>query len=96
MGPNGRRLGGEPALVRSPLTSLVYSLLQYGRSDSYRVATTQGDKDNKLSPKKGKGQKRDMDDLKKEVALTEHKMSVEEVCRKHQADCVQVSENLYC
>uniref|UniRef100_UPI00398E38BF sodium/potassium-transporting ATPase subunit alpha-3 isoform X1 n=2 Tax=Pristiophorus japonicus TaxID=55135 RepID=UPI00398E38BF len=63
---------------------------QYGRSDSYRVATTQGDKDGKQSPKKGgKAQKRDMDDLKKEVALTEHKMSVEEVCRKHQADCVQ-------
>uniref|UniRef100_UPI00398F8DA8 sodium/potassium-transporting ATPase subunit alpha-3 isoform X2 n=1 Tax=Pristiophorus japonicus TaxID=55135 RepID=UPI00398F8DA8 len=62
----------------------------YGRSDSYRVATTQGDKDGKQSPKKGgKAQKRDMDDLKKEVALTEHKMSVEEVCRKHQADCVQ-------
>ncbi|XP_059824115.1 sodium/potassium-transporting ATPase subunit alpha-3 [Hypanus sabinus] len=61
----------------------------YGRSDSYRVATTQGGKDDQKSPKKPKGQKRDMDDLKKEVALTEHKMSVEEVCRKHQADCVQ-------
>ncbi|XP_062912795.1 sodium/potassium-transporting ATPase subunit alpha-3b [Mobula hypostoma] len=61
----------------------------YGRSDSYRVATTQGGKDDQQSPKKPKSQKRDMDDLKKEVALTEHKMSVEEVCRKHQADCVQ-------
>ncbi|XP_064425418.1 sodium/potassium-transporting ATPase subunit alpha-3b isoform X2 [Latimeria chalumnae] len=62
---------------------------EYGRSDSYRVATTQGDKDNKDSPKKGKGVKKDMDDLKKEVAMTEHKMSVEEVCRKHNTDCVQ-------
>uniref|UniRef100_H3AXY8 Sodium/potassium-transporting ATPase subunit alpha n=1 Tax=Latimeria chalumnae TaxID=7897 RepID=H3AXY8_LATCH len=65
------------------------SSVQYGRSDSYRVATTQGDKDNKDSPKKGKGVKKDMDDLKKEVAMTEHKMSVEEVCRKHNTDCVQ-------
>uniref|UniRef100_A0A672K587 Sodium/potassium-transporting ATPase subunit alpha n=1 Tax=Sinocyclocheilus grahami TaxID=75366 RepID=A0A672K587_SINGR len=38
-----------------------------GRSDSYRVATTQ-DKDDKGSPKKKKGVK-DLDDLKKEVPL---------------------------
>nr|XP_061789348.1 sodium/potassium-transporting ATPase subunit alpha-3 [Nerophis lumbriciformis] len=30
-----------------------------------------------------------MDDLKKEVPITEHKMSVEEVCRKFQTDIVQ-------
>ncbi|XP_068097556.1 sodium/potassium-transporting ATPase subunit alpha-3 isoform X2 [Hyperolius riggenbachi] len=30
-----------------------------------------------------------MDELKKEVAMTEHKMSVEEVCRKYNTDCVQ-------
>ncbi|XP_061919871.1 sodium/potassium-transporting ATPase subunit alpha-3 [Entelurus aequoreus] len=30
-----------------------------------------------------------MDDLKKEVPITEHKMSVEEVCRKYQTDIVQ-------
>ncbi|XP_075896914.1 sodium/potassium-transporting ATPase subunit alpha-3b isoform X1 [Nelusetta ayraudi] len=58
----------------------------YGRSDSYRVATTQ-DKDDR-SPKK-KGGTKDMDDLKKEVPITEHKMSVEEVCRKFQTDIVQ-------
>ncbi|XP_076008691.1 sodium/potassium-transporting ATPase subunit alpha-3b isoform X1 [Genypterus blacodes] len=58
----------------------------YGRSDSYRVATTQ-DKDDR-SPKKKKGAK-DMDDLKKEVPITEHKMSIEEVCRKYQTDIVQ-------
>ncbi|XP_048881783.1 sodium/potassium-transporting ATPase subunit alpha-3b isoform X2 [Brienomyrus brachyistius] len=58
----------------------------YGRSDSYRVATTQ-DKDDKDSPKKKKG--KDLDDLKKEVPLTEHKMSVEEVCRKFNTDIVQ-------
>ncbi|XP_075392655.1 sodium/potassium-transporting ATPase subunit alpha-3 [Tenrec ecaudatus] len=47
-------------------------------------------KDDKGSPKKGKGkERRDMDDLKKEVAMTEHKMSVEEVCRKYNTDCVQ-------
>ncbi|KAM9039183.1 sodium/potassium-transporting ATPase subunit alpha-3 isoform 1-T1 [Sarcophilus harrisii] len=48
-------------------------------------------KDDKGSPKKGKANKerRDMDDLKKEVAMTEHKMSVEEVCRKYNTDCVQ-------
>ncbi|XP_053308668.1 sodium/potassium-transporting ATPase subunit alpha-3 [Spea bombifrons] len=61
----------------------------YGRSDSYRVATTQDNKDDN-SPKKGKGvQKKEMDELKKEVAMTEHKMSVEEVCRKYNTDCVQ-------
>ncbi|KAJ8392940.1 hypothetical protein AAFF_G00071440 [Aldrovandia affinis] len=58
----------------------------YGRSDSYRVATTQ-DKNNKGSPKKKKG--KDLDDLKKEVPLTEHKMSVEEVCRKFNTDIIQ-------
>nr|KAF6410604.1 hypothetical protein HJG63_009094 [Rousettus aegyptiacus] len=48
-------------------------------------------KDDKGSPKKSKGAKerRDLDDLKKEVAMTEHKMSVEEVCRKYNTDCVQ-------
>lgn len=40
--------------------------LQYGRSDSYRVATTQ-DKDEKESPKKKGG--KDLDDLKKEVPI---------------------------
>lgn len=39
---------------------------QYGRSDSYRVATTQ-DKDEKESPKKKGG--KDLDDLKKEVPI---------------------------
>ncbi|MBN3325748.1 AT1A3 ATPase, partial [Atractosteus spatula] len=61
---------------------------RYGRSDSYRVATTQGDKDEKDSPKK-KNKAKDLDDLKKEVPLTEHKMSVEEVCRKYNTDIVQ-------
>ncbi|XP_039368517.1 sodium/potassium-transporting ATPase subunit alpha-3 isoform X3 [Mauremys reevesii] len=62
----------------------------YGRSDSYRVATTQ-DKSEKDSPKKGSkdAKARDLDDLKKEVAMTEHKMSIEEVCRKYNTDCVQ-------
>ena len=41
-------------------------MLQYGRSDSYRVATTQ-DKDEKESPKKKGG--KDLDDLKKEVPI---------------------------
>ncbi|XP_077312777.1 sodium/potassium-transporting ATPase subunit alpha-3 [Lithobates pipiens] len=60
----------------------------YGRSDSYRVATTQDDKESN-SPQKGKGAKKELDDLKKEVSMTEHKMSVEEVCRKYNTDCVQ-------
>ncbi|MEQ2170782.1 Sodium/potassium-transporting ATPase subunit alpha-3, partial [Goodea atripinnis] len=58
----------------------------YGRSDSYRVATTQ-DNDDKESPKKKGG--KDLDDLKKEVPITEHKMSVEEVCQKYNTDIVQ-------
>uniref|UniRef100_A0A8C5NXM9 ATPase, Na+/K+ transporting, alpha 3 polypeptide n=1 Tax=Jaculus jaculus TaxID=51337 RepID=A0A8C5NXM9_JACJA len=54
--------------------------LESGGSDSYRVG----------SPKKSKAkERRDLDDLKKEVAMTEHKMSVEEVCRKYNTDCVQ-------
>uniref|UniRef100_A0A8P0TDN1 Na(+)/K(+)-exchanging ATPase n=1 Tax=Canis lupus familiaris TaxID=9615 RepID=A0A8P0TDN1_CANLF len=59
------------------------------RSCQHRVA--QDKKDDKGSPKKSKGTKerRDLDDLKKEVAMTEHKMSVEEVCRKYNTDCVQ-------
>ncbi|XP_067172972.1 LOW QUALITY PROTEIN: sodium/potassium-transporting ATPase subunit alpha-3 [Apteryx mantelli] len=61
----------------------------YGRSDSYRVATTQDKGGEKESPKKGKSKTRDLDDLKKEVAMTEHKMSIEEVCRKYNTDCVQ-------
>uniref|UniRef100_A0AAX7U8H5 Sodium/potassium-transporting ATPase subunit alpha n=1 Tax=Astatotilapia calliptera TaxID=8154 RepID=A0AAX7U8H5_ASTCA len=44
---------------------------------------------NDRSPKKKKGATKDMDDLKKEVPITEHKMSVEEVCRKFQTDVVQ-------
>ncbi|KAL4667482.1 hypothetical protein H8959_006171 [Pygathrix nigripes] len=61
-----------------------------GDSDSYRIATSQDKKDDKDSPKKNKGkERRDLDDLKKEVAMTEHKMSVEEVCRKYNTDCVQ-------
>ncbi|XP_031600029.1 sodium/potassium-transporting ATPase subunit alpha-3b isoform X2 [Oreochromis aureus] len=47
-----------------------------------------GDKDDR-SPKKKKGGTKDMDDLKKEVPITEHKMSLEEVCRKFQTDVVQ-------
>uniref|UniRef100_A0A5F9DI53 Sodium/potassium-transporting ATPase subunit alpha n=1 Tax=Oryctolagus cuniculus TaxID=9986 RepID=A0A5F9DI53_RABIT len=76
---------------------------QSGGSDSYRVATSQDKKDDKGSPKKSKGkERRDLDDLKKEVAMTEHKMSVEEVCRKYNTDCVQAGteddpsgDNLY-
>ncbi|XP_013868866.1 sodium/potassium-transporting ATPase subunit alpha-3b [Austrofundulus limnaeus] len=60
----------------------------YGRSDSYRVATTQDKADRSPKKKKGPGAK-DMDDLKKEVPITEHKMSVEEVTRKFQTDIVQ-------
>uniref|UniRef100_A0A3B3C941 Sodium/potassium-transporting ATPase subunit alpha n=1 Tax=Oryzias melastigma TaxID=30732 RepID=A0A3B3C941_ORYME len=47
-----------------------------------------GDKD-KRSPKKKLKGGRDMDDLKKEVPITEHKMSIEEICRKFQTDIVQ-------
>uniref|UniRef100_A0A8C7MG90 Sodium/potassium-transporting ATPase subunit alpha n=2 Tax=Oncorhynchus TaxID=8016 RepID=A0A8C7MG90_ONCKI len=64
----------------------------YGRSDSYRVATTT-EKEEKESPKKAdsKADKKtkDMDELKKEVPLTEHKMSIEEVCQKYATDIVQ-------
>lgn len=44
---------------------------QYGRSDSYRVATTQDKGNEKGSPQKGSkaAKARDLDDLKKEVAM---------------------------
>uniref|UniRef100_UPI0037E7B501 sodium/potassium-transporting ATPase subunit alpha-3b isoform X1 n=1 Tax=Semicossyphus pulcher TaxID=241346 RepID=UPI0037E7B501 len=61
----------------------------YGRSDSYRVATTQDKDDRSPKKKKGGAATKDMDDLKKEVPITEHKMSIEEVCRKFQTDIVQ-------
>ncbi|XP_061803576.1 sodium/potassium-transporting ATPase subunit alpha-3b isoform X2 [Nerophis lumbriciformis] len=48
-----------------------------------------GDKDDRSPKKKKGGATKDMDDLKKEVPITEHKMSVEEVCRKYQTDIVQ-------
>ncbi|TKS89087.1 hypothetical protein D9C73_022482 [Collichthys lucidus] len=62
------------SLVKARLTRL-----QYGRSDSYRVATTQ-DKDEKESPKKKGG--KDLDDLKKEVPI----ISVTHKHRKSQHD----------
>ena len=52
--------------INSELTWGHLFVLQYGRSDSYRVATTQ-DKDDKESPKKKGG--KDLDDLKKEVPI---------------------------
>lgn len=51
---------------KSVIFVFVLFLFQYGRSDSYRVATTQ-DKDEKESPKKKGG--KDLDDLKKEVPI---------------------------
>lgn len=53
-------------VLKLRLNLLVLLPLQYGRSDSYRVATTQ-DKDEKESPKKKGG--KDLDDLKKEVPI---------------------------
>jgi len=46
-----------------------------GRSDSYRVATKPGD-----TKGKGKKKKTDMDDLKKELEMTEHKVTMQELC----------------
>ncbi|XP_027714000.1 LOW QUALITY PROTEIN: sodium/potassium-transporting ATPase subunit alpha-3 [Vombatus ursinus] len=86
-----RPAGGEAQGALGASLPVTSSRPQRGHSDSYRVATSQDKKDDKGSPKKGKAPKerRDLDDLKKEVAMTEHKMSVEEVCRKYNTDCVQ-------
>lgn len=53
------------------MSPVIPSRPQSGGSDSYRVATSQDKKDDKGSPKKSKGTKdrRDLDDLKKEVAM---------------------------
>uniref|UniRef100_A0A8C4R8B4 Cation-transporting P-type ATPase N-terminal domain-containing protein n=1 Tax=Eptatretus burgeri TaxID=7764 RepID=A0A8C4R8B4_EPTBU len=51
----------------------------------------QGKDDVANSTKKGRKdkKKKDMDELKKEVSMTEHKLSVEDLCRKHGTDLVQ-------
>ncbi|XP_069031786.1 sodium/potassium-transporting ATPase subunit alpha-3-like isoform X2 [Embiotoca jacksoni] len=59
----------------------------YGRSDSYRAATTQNKNEKELLKKKRRSS--NMDDLKKEIPITEHKMSIEEVCQKFKTDTVQ-------
>lgn len=57
-GTQGRCRSGTPSRPQS------------GGSDSYRVATSQDKKDDKSSPKKSKAkERRDLDDLKKEVAM---------------------------
>ncbi|XP_040590635.1 LOW QUALITY PROTEIN: sodium/potassium-transporting ATPase subunit alpha-3 [Mesocricetus auratus] len=85
----------EPAL-RPPLTTLPAALPteppRWGLVALTAIVSPprRTKKDDKSSPKKGKAkERRDLDDLKKEVAMTEHKMSVEEVCRKYNTDCVQ-------
>lgn len=62
---------GESGARRAGVPLATPSRPQSGGSDSYRVATSQDKKDDKGSPKKSKGTKdrRDLDDLKKEVAM---------------------------
>ncbi|XP_076331597.1 sodium/potassium-transporting ATPase subunit alpha-like isoform X2 [Tachypleus tridentatus] len=64
---------------------------QYGRSDSYRVAVTPNMADGtapataKNNPRARRGKKKggsDLDDLKKEVSMDEHKISIDELCSR--------------
>ncbi|XP_032820582.1 sodium/potassium-transporting ATPase subunit alpha-3 isoform X2 [Petromyzon marinus] len=61
---------------------------QYGKDDVPNKVEKKSKKDRKLE------KKNNMDDLKKEVSLTEHKMSVEEVCCKNGTDPVQGLTNV--
>lgn len=59
--------------------------------ESYRVATNK----NSEKPKKGKKQKaQDLEELKKEVEIDEHKISVEELIARLGTDINRVSNNL--
>ena len=51
------------------LTCCCVCVFQYGRSDSYRVATTTDKDEKESSPKKAAKDGKDLDDLKKEVPL---------------------------
>ena len=51
------------------LTWCCVCVFQYGRSDSYRVATTTDKDEKESSPKKAAKDGKDLDDLKKEVPL---------------------------
>ncbi|XP_022253133.1 sodium/potassium-transporting ATPase subunit alpha-B-like isoform X1 [Limulus polyphemus] len=64
---------------------------QYGRSDSYRVAVTPNMADGttpaaaKNNPRACRGKKKggaDLDDLKKEVSMDEHKIPIDELCSR--------------
>jgi sodium/potassium-transporting ATPase subunit alpha len=50
------------------------------KQESYRVATNK--KDIKTNAKKGKKKKDDLDDLKKELEMDEHKISFDELCQR--------------
>ncbi len=50
------------------------------KQESYRVATNK--KDIKTNAKKGKKKKDDLDDLKKELEMDEHKISLDELCQR--------------
>ncbi|NP_835200.1 ATPase Na+/K+ transporting subunit alpha 1a, tandem duplicate 5 [Danio rerio] len=52
--------------------------------DDYKVAATS--EDGVKTPKKGKKNKKDMDELKKEVEMDDHKLTMEELSRKYGTD----------
>ena len=65
-------------------------LLQGPRQDSYRYAVTPGDEDKK----KKKGQKKDMDELKQELTMDEHKIPITELYSRLNSDPTTVSSLL--
>jgi len=64
--------------------SLIYDVLQGPRQDSYRYAVTPGDEGGKKS-KKGK-KKAEMDDLKQELTMDEHKIPITELYSRLSTD----------
>ena len=62
----------------------MYYVLQGPRQDSYRYAVTPGDEGGKKS-KKGK-KKAEMDDLKQELTMDEHKIPITELYSRLSTD----------
>ena len=69
---------------------LLFYCQNQSKQESYRVATN--NKDLKTNAKKGKKKKEDLDDLKKELEMDEHKISFDELCQRLSTHMEKVKE----
>ena len=82
----------------------VYCFQEEARADSYRYAVQPGEDGAdkpagaKAAPAKKKGKKKkkgeDLDNLKQEMEMDEHKISIEELCARYGTDITKVTHNL--